>query len=110
MATDTLQVIVTCGESNVFVPNTFSPNGDGMNDVFYVRGTGVFAIKSLRIFNRWGEMVFENLKVTANDPNDGWNGMAKGSKAPTDTYVYQLEVLCTNNQVLKFNGTITLLQ
>jgi gliding motility-associated-like protein len=109
-ATDTLQVFVTCSDANVFVPNTFTPNGDGMNDVFYIRGNGVFAVKSLRIFNRWGEMVFEKKDITANDPKDGWNGIVKGAKASTDAYVYQLEVLCTNSQVLKYNGTITLLQ
>jgi gliding motility-associated-like protein len=109
-ATDQLKVIVTCNDANIFVPNTFTPNGDGMNDVFYVRGNGIFAVKSLRIFNRWGEVVFEKKDLTANDPLHGWNGMYKGQKAPTETYIYQLEVLCTNRQVLKYNGTISLVQ
>jgi gliding motility-associated-like protein len=109
-ATDQVKVLVTCNESNLFVPNTFTPNGDGMNDVFYIRGKGLFAVKSMKIFNRWGELVFEKKDVTPNNASDGWNGFFKGMQAPTDTYVYQLEVLCTNTQVLKFNGTISLIR
>jgi gliding motility-associated-like protein len=107
---DQVKILVTCNEANVFVPNTFTPNADGMNDVFYIRGKGIFAIKSLKIFNRWGEMVFEKKNITANDPADGWNGLYKGSMASTDTYIYQLEVLCNNNQSLKYNGTISLIR
>jgi gliding motility-associated-like protein len=81
-----------------------------MNDVFYIRGKGILAVKSLKIFNRWGEMVFEKKEVTPNNMNDGWNGMYKGTFAATDTYVYQLEVMCNNNQFLKYNGTISLIR
>ncbi len=109
-ATDKLNVIVTCSEGNVFVPNTFSPNGDGMNDVFYIRGKGLYGVKSLRIFNRWGEMVFEKNNLSVNDPSHGWDGKYKGQKSPTETYIYQLEVLCTNRQLLKYNGTLTLIE
>jgi gliding motility-associated-like protein len=109
-AQDQVKISVTCNEANIFVPNTFTPNGDGMNDVFYIRGNGIFAVQSMRIFNRWGEMVFEKKNITANNPSDGWNGMYKGVLTSTDTYVYQLEVLCTNSKVLKYNGTISLIR
>lgn len=109
-AQDQVKISVTCNEGNLFVPNTFTPNGDGMNDVFYIRGNGLYAVRSLRIFNRWGEMVFERKNLTANDPSAGWNGTFKGAIASSDTYVYQLEVMCTNSQVLKYNGTISLIR
>lgn len=109
-AQDQVKVLVTCTEANIFVPNTFSPNGDGMNDVFYIRGKGIFAIKSLKIFNRWGELIFDKKDVTPNDPNHGWNGMYKGAFASTDTYVYQMEVMCNNSQSLRYNGTISLIR
>lgn len=109
-AQDQVKVLVTCTEANIFVPNTFTPNGDGMNDVFYIRGKGIFAIKSLKIFSRWGELIFDKKEVTPNDPNHGWNGMYKGAFASSDTYVYQLEVLCNNSQVLRYNGTISLIR
>lgn len=53
-AQDRITVNVVCNNANLFVPNSFSPNGDGMNDIFFPRGTGIFTIKSLRIFSRWG--------------------------------------------------------
>jgi gliding motility-associated-like protein len=110
IAQDQVRVLVTCNEANVFIPNTFTPNSDGMNDVFYIRGRGILAVKSLKIFNRWGEMVFEKKEVTPNDPKDGWNGLFKGTIASTDTYIYQLEIMCNNSQVLKYNGTISLIR
>ncbi|GAA4327590.1 hypothetical protein GCM10023184_16870 [Flaviaesturariibacter amylovorans] len=107
---DDMNVTVLCGSGNIFVPNTFSPNGDGMNDVFYPRGTGIANIRSFRIFNRWGELVYERTNIKANDVLVGWNGMFKGKKASADVYVYTLEVLCSNNELLPIKGDVTLLQ
>ncbi|MFL5787765.1 MAG: PKD domain-containing protein [Flavisolibacter sp.] len=105
-----IQVIVICKNANVFVPNTFSPNGDGMNDVFYVRGRGLDRVKSLRIFNRWGQVVFEQTNFPVNDATYGWNGTFKGNKPIPDVYVYQLEVFCENSQVIHFEGNVALIQ
>ncbi|HYK56506.1 MAG TPA: gliding motility-associated C-terminal domain-containing protein, partial [Flavisolibacter sp.] len=105
-----VEVIVVCPNANVFVPNTFSPNGDGSNDVFYVRGRGLERVKSLRIFNRWGEVVFEQNNFPVNDPAYGWNGMYKGNKPHPDVYVYQLEVFCENSDIIRFEGNVALIQ
>jgi gliding motility-associated-like protein len=105
-----VQVIVLCNNDNVFVPNTFSPNGDGSNDIFYVRGKGLSRVKTLRIFNRWGQVVFERVNFNVNDPSMGWNGTFKGAKAVADVYVYQVEIFCDNNQVVKFEGNVALIQ
>lgn len=109
-AFDDLQVTVTCGGGNVFMPNTFSPNGDGMNDKLYPRGTGIQGVKSLRVFNRWGQVVYERLNLKANNPLDGWDGTIKGVKAPSDVYVYTLEVVCVNNETVAIKGDVTLIQ
>jgi len=103
-------VQVVCDNRNFFIPNTFSPNSDGSNDIFYPRGQGIFRIKSLRIFNRWGEMVFENREFQANDASAGWNGMYKGKKVTPDVYVYQIEIYCTNDQIFKLAGNVALIQ
>jgi len=103
-------VTVICSGTNVYVPNTFSPNGDGVNDIFYARGTGIYNIKSFRIFNRWGQLVFERLNAGSNSPGDGWNGMINGSNAPADVYVYVIEVLCINNTIVPIKGNVTLLR
>ncbi|GAC1418004.1 MAG: hypothetical protein NVSMB67_04970 [Flavisolibacter sp.] len=105
-----VQVIVTCKNANVFVPNTFSPNGDGTNDIFYVRGRGLERVKSLRIFNRWGQVVFERSNFAVNDPAFGWDGKYKGGKPLADVYIYQLEVFCENSETISFEGNVALIK
>jgi gliding motility-associated-like protein len=105
-----IQVIVICKNANVFLPNTFSPNGDGSNDMFYIRGRGLDRVKSLRIFNRWGEVVFEQQNFPVNNPLYGWNGKHKGNKPHPDVYVYQVEVFCENSQIIRFEGNVALIQ
>ena len=105
-----ITIIVVCGKENVFIPNTFSPNGDGRNEVFYPKGTGLFRIKSMRVFNRWGEVVFEKNEFAANDPSVGWNGTFKGKTASPDVYIYTMEILCENNTIIPVKGNVTLLR
>ncbi|GAA4327584.1 PKD domain-containing protein [Flaviaesturariibacter amylovorans] len=107
---DEVNVTVLCDGGNLFFPNTFSPNADGMNDRFYPRGTGITGIRSLRIFNRWGELVYERAEFKANDPLFGWDGTYKGRRAASDVYIYTCEVICSNSQVLPVKGDLTLLQ
>ncbi|MFT3936500.1 MAG: PKD domain-containing protein [Chitinophagaceae bacterium] len=107
---DDISLFVVCNNGNIFMPNTFSPNGDGTNDVFYPRGTGLYNIRSMRIFNRWGEPVFEGTNFNANDAAKGWKGDFKGKPAPNDVYVYFVEVICENNSVIMYSGNITLIR
>ncbi len=110
IARDKITIYVVCNDANVFIPNTFSPNGDGVNDVFYIRGSGVFRIKMLRIFNRWGEVVFEGSNINPNDASAGWNGTFKGKKLTPDVFVYTADVLCANDTILTYKGNVTLIQ
>jgi gliding motility-associated-like protein len=110
MAEDKVSVYVLCNNSNIFVPNTFSPNGDGNNDVFYPRGSGLFKILNLKVFNRWGEVVFDKSNFNANDATAGWDGTYKGKQLPADVFVYMLQVVCDNNSTLTFKGNIALLR
>ncbi len=107
---DEVSVFVVCNNGNIFLPNTFSPNGNGTNDVFYPRGTGLYSIWSMRIFNRWGEPVFESSNFKANDASRGWDGSFRGRPAPNDVYVYFVEVICENNSVLTYSGNIALIR
>jgi gliding motility-associated-like protein len=109
-ASGDVRVIVLCKGATVFLPNTFSPNGDGSNDMLYVRGVGLDRVKSLRIFNRWGEIVFEQRDFPVNNQTSGWNGLYKGNKAPSDVYIYQVEVFCENSEVIRFEGNVTLIR
>jgi large repetitive protein len=91
-----------------YAPNAFSPNGDGINDVFLFKGTGIDPDKfSLDIFDRWGKRLFHN-----SDIEEGWNGMDQRSKKvqPQGVYTYLVVVTDNNNISHKFVGSVTLLQ
>jgi gliding motility-associated-like protein len=110
-AEDTVRVVVLCDKSIVFIPNTFSPNGDNQNDVFMIRGSkGLYSVKSMVIFNRYGQKVFERKDFPPNSPSYGWDGTVSGQKADVDAYVYMVEAICTNGEIFKFQGTITLIR
>ncbi len=109
-SSDQVTLSVFCDNSNLFMPNTFSPNGDGNNDIFYPRGKGLFRIKTLRIFNRWGEIVFEGTNFDANDASKGWDGRYKNQPAPQDVYVYSIDIICENQVVLNYKGNIALIR
>ena len=107
---DVVTVFVLCNGANVFIPNTFSPNGDGANEIFYPRGSGLFSIKSMKIFNRWGEMLYEKNDFMPNDERAGWNGTYKGIKSNSDVFIYIMEILCDNNTILTYKGNVALVK
>ncbi|AXY77553.1 PKD domain-containing protein [Paraflavitalea soli] len=109
-ATQDITITVICNSSNYFVPNTFSPNGDGHNDVFMPRGRNIDRVNRMQVFNRWGEMVFEKKNFMVNDASAGWNGTYKGKPAAADVYVYVVEFVCDNASVVPFRGNVTLLR
>lgn len=108
-AVDSIFVSAMCQKAEVFVPNAFTPDGDGLNDVLTVRGTGI-SVKSFRVFNRWGNMVFEKTNFAANDAKYGWDGKVKGVPATPDVYVYTAEVICDNGTVYTYKGNTTILK
>jgi gliding motility-associated-like protein len=109
-AKESITVHVVCNNGNLFIPNTFSPNTDGHNDRFYPRGTGIGSIKSLKVYNRWGQMVFSRENFNANEATAGWDGLYKGAVLTPDVFIYTCEVVCMNNEVLMFRGDVTLLR
>jgi gliding motility-associated-like protein len=109
-ALDSVFIKTICTTDNIFMPNTFSPNGDGVNDVFYPRGKSLYNVQSLTIFNRWGQMVFQRRDFPANTQSMGWDGTFNGRPAPADAYVYIVEVICENAQVVAIHGSVTLIR
>jgi gliding motility-associated-like protein len=108
VATDTISIKLTCAISKVFVPAVFSPNNDGKNDMFTIQGTGVNNIRWIRIFNRYGEMVFEKRNSQVGDRSAGWDGTVKNSPASAGTYVYMAELTCASGEVFPLKGTVIL--
>lgn len=101
---DMVTVNIICGE--LFVPNAFSPNGDGQNDVLYVKG---FCIQtfSLEIYDRWGNKVFETTDITR-----GWNGSYQnsGKELNTDVFVYSLQAILMDGTSIAKKGNISLIR
>jgi gliding motility-associated-like protein/uncharacterized repeat protein (TIGR01451 family) len=93
----------------VFVPNAFSPNEDGKNDLLMVYSPGdVQEVKAFRVFSRWGELVFEQENFPPNFEGYGWNGTFKGDKMNTGVFVYFVEVLLIDGRTETLTGDVTL--
>jgi gliding motility-associated-like protein len=110
MARDTIKLAVACGEGNIYIPNAFTPDNDGKNDGFTINGYGVRMIRYMRIYNRWGEMVFERRNFLPNDASAAWRGKYKGMDAPAGAYVYLAELECTGGEKFMRKGTVTLIR
>lgn len=98
------RTVEVVNEGAVGIPNAFSPNGDGVNDVIYIKGFGFDEIQLL-IFNRWGELVFQT-----NDRSVGWDGTYKGQMQETEVYVYVLTGSFLDGKPIELKGNISLLQ
>lgn len=86
------------------LPKAFSPNGDGSNDILYVRGAGIEEV-DLKIYNRWGEAIFETT-----DLNTGWDGTYNGKEQPVEAYGYVLNVTFIDGTTFYKKGNVTLLR
>ncbi len=103
---DSVTVFVISECDKLFaVPNAFSPNGDGINDVFQIiilDGNGISG--NMKIFNRWGEMIFETADITK-----GWDGTHKSHQALIGGYVYYAVIECEDN-IIEKKGTVTVIR
>lgn len=93
------------GEQKLYLPNAFTPNNDGLNDIFRPIFTGPATKFDFRIFNRWGQLIFQT-----NTPNEGWNGMFKGTAQPKDVYVYYITAEGGCNGTFERKGTFVLIK
>lgn len=97
-------IIPECAEPFLFIPNAFTPNGDGHNDILYVRGNTIDEME-LIIYNRWGEQVFRSTSQSF-----GWDGNFSGKVANSDVYGYYLRILCFDGNTFTKKGNISLLR
>ncbi len=95
----------------VFIPNIFTPDGDGFNDIFTVfAGAGVENVRFMQVFDRWGEQVYEATDFVPGDfGNPGWDGRFKGKIMNPGVFVYLIEVEFADGIVLLYRGDVTLL-
>ncbi len=94
-------------ELNVFIPNTFTPNNDGINDLFLVKGIGFRPDGFLlEIYDRWGHNIF-----STKDQTKGWDGFVKGQYAAEGVYIYKVRLVGINGEGRKeYSGHVTLLK
>lgn len=109
-ATDDVTIYVTCNEGQLFVANTFTPNGDGLNDRFYPQGRGIMSVERFTIYSRWGELIFDRKGMAVNDPIVGWDGTYKGEPLKPDVFVYIIQATCETGEPIKIKGDVSLVR
>ncbi|TWR25233.1 gliding motility-associated C-terminal domain-containing protein [Mucilaginibacter pallidiroseus] len=90
--------------NGIYVPNAFTPNGDGNNDLFQIYGNAIQSA-TFTVYDQWGQLQFR-----ANNKSAGWDGTFKGTPQPTGVYVYYLEAVLNDGTTFKKKGTVTLLR
>ncbi len=95
----------------VYIPNIFSPNGDGVNDFFTITGgQDLTAVKDLTIIDRWGNQVYQQNASASRDSNKGWDGQSKGKKASTGGYLYTANLFMDDGKERAISGMVTLIR
>lgn len=107
-ATVTIQVVA---DTRVYIPGAFSPNEDGINDYFFVQAADPsLLVTSMRIYDRWGNALFETFDVPANDAFFGWSGKYRGKILDPAVYVYVVVLKFADGQERLYRGEITLMR
>ena len=102
--TASVKVIVDPTSFDIFVPNAFTPNGDGKNDIFAVIGPSIKTME-LRLFNQWGQQIF-----ATNDKTRGWSGLFDGQQQPAGIYIYVVKAVLYNGTIVNKKGTFLLIR
>ena len=96
-------------ERDVFVPNIFSPNLDGLNDRFTIfGGPEVSSVDYFRIYSRWGELLYETTDLLINDTSKGWDGRFKGQNMNPGVYIWTAKVAFIDGKVIDYSGDVLL--
>jgi gliding motility-associated-like protein len=110
-STDVITITVGCENSQVFIPNSFTPNGDGVNDRFFVQAKGISKVTKFLIFGRWGQLVYERYNIDANDAAAGWDGQYKDVMMPPGVYYYVVDATCIQNGTeFTYKGDVTIVK
>jgi gliding motility-associated-like protein len=95
----------------IYIPNAFTPNGDGTNDYFTLYGgKSARKIQLLRIFNRWGALIFEGQDLDLGDVSQGWDGTFKGERLQPDVFAFYALIEFIDDEIILFEGDLTILK
>jgi gliding motility-associated-like protein len=96
---------------NVYIPNVFSPDENGVNDWFVVYGgSGVVEVIDFKVFDRWGELMFERQDFSPNFENSGWNGTYRDKKLPPDVFTWYAKINFLDGVSVKYKGSVSLIR
>ena len=93
---------------SVYSPNAFSPNGDGVNDFFYLQSNRDYQVKLFRVFDRWGNSLLERTDVHTNNTDDGWNGSHNNSPVLPGVYLWKADILNKAGKIISKQGEVSL--
>lgn len=108
---DTMRIFVK-NDVKIYVPNVFSPDVNGINDQFYLYTDAklIQEIEAFRVFNKWGDLMYEQFRFPANDPKYGWDGTSAGRPVNPDVYVYFFKVKLISGKELIIKGDVTVIK
>ncbi len=103
--------VKTFAGGDVDIPNAFTPNGDGLNDVFYILGSNkIKMIKEFSVYDRYGGKIFAASNIPPNDPSHGWNGNINGKHADMGAYAYIAIILFNDGSQREYKGTVLVIR
>jgi len=98
-------------DRNVYAPTAFSPNGDGVNDIFFLfSDRSVSVIRSFTVFNRWGDLIYQAENINTNIPESGWGGSFKGRQLDSGVFVWTAEVEFIDGVISVLSGDVSLIK
>ena len=96
---------IVCNSTGIYIPDIFTPNGDGINDLVKPVCVGIKTFKYFKVYNRWGNILFETT-----DASKGWDGKFRGQVQPADSYIWLVEGVDTNGKEIRKTGTLNLIK
>lgn len=110
VASDKIYVyVLPYPENNVFIPNAFTPNGDGVNDYLFAYSPILINIKSFDVYDRWGNIIYHRENLSPDAVTSGWDGTSNGKKLNPGVYPYIITVQYENGEIKQHAGNVTLL-
>ncbi len=110
VGSDDIKISVECAYANLYMASAFSPSSRNANNYYYPQTRGIKTINSFKIYNRYGELVYEKKNTKPNLRNAGWDGKLSGIPQPTSGYVYTLTATCDLGETINKSGSFLLIR
>jgi gliding motility-associated-like protein len=110
VAEDDISIFIECESVNILMPNAFTPNNDGLNDIYKPYNRGIHHYLEFSIYNKMGQKIYGKKNFTINESNVGWDGTFNGKAQNTGTYVYIIQAVCDSGKPIISKGSFLLLR